>query len=315
MSVARERGAGWYVLARRILLAAGFTLSLLPLFLVAFLLGGQSLALATPQYSAETGRDCTYCHRGTGGPLTPAGEAFRAAGYRLPGSADGDGGVPAPILGLPGWLHDLLRWLHLLAGFAWLGAIIFVHVVQTPRVAEAGIPTRYLKLAWPSIIALWLTGVLLAAGDIVAVSDLLETRWGNLLITKVALYALLVLVAGFVTLVLGPRVKRLAAPVDLPRIQEGLREQGRISVSFEGAVYDVTESKLWRDGVHVKRHLAYQDLTGHMGGAPHGPDVLARFPRVAGRRPGHPAPVRMLFALAYGNLAIVLAILFVMAVW
>jgi len=47
-----------------------------------------------------------------------------------------------------------------------------------------------------------------------------------------------------------------------------------------GKVYDVSESKLWRNGVHMRRHNAGKDLTADFSAAPHGPEVLERYPQV-----------------------------------
>ncbi len=52
-------------------------------------------------------------------------------------------------------------------------------------------------------------------------------------------------------------------------------------IAHEGAVYDVTASKLWRGGIHMQRHHAGSDLTADIQAAPHGVDVLARYPQVA----------------------------------
>ena len=42
-------------------------------------------AVATPQFATDTGKPCGYCHVGTpGGALTPAGDAFKANGNKLP---------------------------------------------------------------------------------------------------------------------------------------------------------------------------------------------------------------------------------------
>jgi predicted heme/steroid binding protein/uncharacterized membrane protein len=54
-----------------------------------------------------------------------------------------------------------------------------------------------------------------------------------------------------------------------------------IYVAFRGRVIDVTHSKFWKTGVHMKRHPAATDLTSDMEAAPHGPEVLDRYPQVA----------------------------------
>ena len=50
--------------------------------------------------------------------------------------------------------------------------------------------------------------------------------------------------------------------------------------AYKGNVYDVTNSKLWKNGMHMKRHHAGEDLTADIQGAPHEPDVLERYPQV-----------------------------------
>jgi len=51
-------------------------------------------------------------------------------------------------------------------------------------------------------------------------------------------------------------------------------------VAFDGKIYDVTNSKMWKKGLHMNRHHAGQDLTEAIGAAPHGPEVLTRFQQV-----------------------------------
>jgi len=53
-----------------------------------------------------------------------------------------------------------------------------------------------------------------------------------------------------------------------------------IYVAYQGRVIDVTRSRLWRGGVHMKRHAAGADLSAEMPKAPHGASVLERFPQV-----------------------------------
>jgi predicted heme/steroid binding protein/uncharacterized membrane protein len=58
-------------------------------------------------------------------------------------------------------------------------------------------------------------------------------------------------------------------------------ENGRpIYVAYKGRVIDVTGSKMWRGGMHMKRHAAGQDLTAEIQDAPHDIEVLDRYPQV-----------------------------------
>jgi predicted heme/steroid binding protein/uncharacterized membrane protein len=51
-------------------------------------------------------------------------------------------------------------------------------------------------------------------------------------------------------------------------------------IAHKGMVFDVSESKLWNTGLHMKRHLAGHDLTADIEAAPHGPDKLDLYPQV-----------------------------------
>ena len=66
--------------------------------------------------------------------------------------------------------------------------------------------------------------------------------------------------------------------------EELARYNGRNGVpaytAYKGRVYDVSASFLWRDGNHEVLHIAGVDLTEAMEQAPHGEDVLRRFPVV-----------------------------------
>jgi len=50
--------------------------------------------------------------------------------------------------------------------------------------------------------------------------------------------------------------------------------------AYKGKVYDVSGSFLWKDGNHQVLHNAGTDLSAAMGQAPHGDDILDRFPVV-----------------------------------
>jgi len=58
-------------------------------------------------------------------------------------------------------------------------------------------------------------------------------------------------------------------------------ENGKpVYIAHEGKVYDVSASKMWKTGTHMKRHHSGQDLTTDIQGAPHTPEVFQRFSQV-----------------------------------
>ena len=68
---------------------------------------------------------------------------------------------------------------------------------------------------------------------------------------------------------------------DIAELEKYDGKEGRpIYIAYKGKVYDVSESKLWRNGLHMKRHYAGGDLTADIQGAPHEPDVLERYQQV-----------------------------------
>lgn len=74
---------------------------------------------------------------------------------------------------------------------------------------------------------------------------------------------------------------------DLPlysRSQLALRngqDKPQIWVAYFGMIYDVSESRLWREGKHYE-HWAGQDLTAELKDAPHTDKVFGRF-KVVGK--------------------------------
>lgn len=59
------------------------------------------------------------------------------------------------------------------------------------------------------------------------------------------------------------------------------QDKPQIWVAFKGLIYDVGESRLWRNGKHYE-HWAGQDLTDELSDAPHTDSVFAKF-TVVGR--------------------------------
>jgi predicted heme/steroid binding protein len=54
------------------------------------------------------------------------------------------------------------------------------------------------------------------------------------------------------------------------------QDKDEIWVAFRGKIYDVTASRLWRNGKHYE-HWAGQDLTDELADAPHSETVFQKF--------------------------------------
>jgi len=58
-------------------------------------------------------------------------------------------------------------------------------------------------------------------------------------------------------------------------------QDGRpVYIAYRGKVFDVSGSKLWTGGRHMKRHHASRDLSADIEAAPHGEEVFERYPQV-----------------------------------
>ena len=54
------------------------------------------------------------------------------------------------------------------------------------------------------------------------------------------------------------------------------QDKPEIWIAYQGIIYDVTESRLWRNGKHYE-HWAGQDLTPELAFAPHSQSVFEKF--------------------------------------
>ena len=57
------------------------------------------------------------------------------------------------------------------------------------------------------------------------------------------------------------------------------QDKPQIWVALKGVIYDVTESRLWKNGKHYE-HWAGQDLTEELADAPHTDTVFEKFEKV-----------------------------------
>ncbi|MFN4083326.1 MAG: cytochrome b5 domain-containing protein [Bacteroidia bacterium] len=59
------------------------------------------------------------------------------------------------------------------------------------------------------------------------------------------------------------------------------QDREEIWIAYKGLIYDVTHSRLWRNGKHYE-HWAGQDLTDELNEAPHADEVFKKF-KVVGK--------------------------------
>ncbi|MGD0230748.1 MAG: DUF2231 domain-containing protein [Syntrophorhabdales bacterium] len=73
----------------------------------------------------------------------------------------------------------------------------------------------------------------------------------------------------------------MAKELDPNTLSEYDGKEGRPAyVSAGGRIVDVSGSRLWKGGLHMARHAAGRDLTADIAAAPHGVEVLDRYPEV-----------------------------------
>ena len=282
------------------------------------------LLFATPNYAKETGKECSVCHVDVigGGKLTPAGEQFlnelktRGLVRRL-----------SPVQHV---VRLFVGYLHTIAAIAWFGTIMYVHVLLKPAYASKGLPKGELRLGWISMIVILITGTLLTIARMPSLSAFHTTRFGILLSVKIFLFLIMLTSALIVTIYIGPKMRRkLMSPVaavisrDLTpdQLSHFDGKEGRPAyMAFKGIVYDMTHSRLWKNGSHVTKHHAGNDLSDALKNAPHGEEKVLAMPQVGmlvtgERKPERPFYERLFYFFAYMNLVLVFVITFVISLW
>jgi len=296
-------------------------------FLIAVILTLPPISSATTEYSRQTGMQCKECHVEAigGGPLTHAGQQF-LADMKLKG-------LYRPLSTMQKIVRFWIGYIHLLTAIVWFGTIFYVHILLKPAYAAKGLPKGELFLGWISIIIMSITGVLLTIARIPAWNVLFTTRFGVLLSIKIALFLIMAATAFVVTFIIGPKLRRKLKTrweTDISLGKQDLtaeelhsfdgREGRPAFVAYKGKIYDVTKSKLWKDGSHARKHHAGLDLTDALKTAPHAEDKILSIPEVgkligAGQKIPKPLPERVFYVLAYVNLGFVFLITFIIALW
>jgi len=279
---------------------------------------------ATPDYARQTGFECRQCHVDVigGGALTPEGINYLA---ELKSK-----GLYRPLTTRQHIVRLLIGYFHMIAAIMWFGTIMYVHILLKPAYASKGLPKGELRLGWLSMIILLITGTLLTIARIPSWDLFFTTRFGILLGIKICLYLVMLSSALVVTISIGPKLRKQKSLI--PAMDDnntctadGLRQfdgqDGRPAyVAYQGIIYDVTKSRLWKNGSHLTKHAAGNDLTNILKTAPHGEDKILSMPRAGtlratGEKPKQPFHMKLFFFFAYMNLVLVFVITFVIALW
>ena len=299
----------------------------LALFLLLFyILLIPAFSFASTDYARQTGFECRVCHIDVtgGGKLTRAGEQF-VQEMKLKG-------LYRPLKTPQKIIRFIVGYIHLLTAIAWFGTILYVHVLLKPAYAAKGLPKGELILGWVSMIIMAVTGTLLSIARIPAWNVLFTTRFGILLTIKVLLFLIMMSTAFFVTIFIGPRMrKKLRA---LPSAGDTLKDRQELTleelhnfdgkegrpayIALNGNIYDVTDSRLWKDGSHARKHLAGNDLSDALKIAPHSEEKVLAMRHVGklivgGKKAVRPLHERIFYFFAYMNLVFVFLIVFVIA--
>jgi predicted heme/steroid binding protein/uncharacterized membrane protein len=65
-------------------------------------------------------------------------------------------------------------------------------------------------------------------------------------------------------------------------------------IAVQDKIYDVSKSTLWRKGLHMNRHASGRDLTAEITAAPHGREVLERYPQIGAIQKSAPEELKHL---------------------
>jgi predicted heme/steroid binding protein len=149
-----------------------------------------------------------------------------------------------------------------------------------------------------SIIIMSVTGTLLTIARIPSWKVFYTTRFGILLSIKIILFLIMVTTAVIVTFFVGPKIRKKMKEQGEKQIGEDKKDfkieglgafdgkEGRPAyIAYKGSLYDVTSSKLWKDGSHLRKHSAGNDLTEILKTAPHGEEKIFAMKKVGEMKP------------------------------
>jgi len=291
-------------------------------FLTVFFLLCSAALYATPQYAQETGQNCVACHvdAAGGGALRDVGKGYRLSLHQADASA------------LPytrSYWTLLMLYLHIFTAVFWFGTILYVHIVLKPKYASKGLPPAEMKVGMLSMLVMAVTGTYLTFTKIDSFEIFYTSTFGMLLGVKILLFMVMVLSALYVILFIAPKLKkgdkkaldRHYKDMSLSELAGFNGKEGAPAyIGYKGKIYDVSASKKWKNGEHMRKVKAGEDLTEMISQAPHGEEKVFSMPLVGvlleddGKKEV-PLHTKVFYFMSYMNLTIVFLITFIIALW
>lgn len=279
---------------------------------------------ATEEYAEVTGTECEACHIDPlgGGELTELGKGYLLSVSPETSQKVTSQGSTSRIVKL------IVGYIHIVTAFLWFGTILYVHLVLKPAYASKGLPRGEVKVGLISMAIMAATGIVLTYYKVPSLSLLVSSKFGILLLVKITIFTIMVSSALFVVFVIGPKLKKKkilqsskSGELTLAELAGFDGEEGRPAYfAFKGIIYDVSQSKLWGNGSHMKRHQAGVDLTDILSQAPHDEDKILAMPEVGQLSmkkaiPHDEVPQKIFYFMAYMNLGFVFVISLILALW
>ena len=113
----------------------------------------------------------------------------------------------------------LIFWVHMLAAVVWVGGMVFNLFVVRPSMGVVDLPQRlkladnilrrFIPVVWISVGLLVFTGFLMTLKRVASFEILLKTGYGNILILKLGVVAVMISIVALIRYSLLPRFESL----------------------------------------------------------------------------------------------------------
>jgi len=277
---------------------------------------------ATPQYAQKTSQKCTVCHVDSvgGGELTDVGKGYELSLQKSEISQESY---------TKSYFKLFMLFIHIFTAVFWFGTILYVHIVLKPKHASKGLPPSEMKVGMISMLVMALTGTYLTLTKIHSFEIFYTSTFGMLLALKIVLFMIMVLSALYVILFIAPKLKDTGKKkinydyqdMSLNKLAFYNGKDGAPAyIGFKGKIYDVSNSKKWKNGEHMRKVHAGEDLTQMISQAPHGEEKVFTMPFVGellqnDSKKEIPLQTKVFYFMSYMNLTIVFIITFIIALW